>query len=242
MIRNSWISPLDSHRALTGTWLAFSLRRNSGMVWSRALANRISAHSRVQDSNAPARETISPTLMSTAPQWPTTLSSTPAIDGFFRPDSWAWARMPWDSTLTSTSSRSTPMKPTTVALPTSLRFSARAEKMLAPSMPMNTQTVTSIMLRTWFITVPRSLLPAPQKSAVNTSSLKATAQITMNSASGTILAMVVRVLMNAASLIPRSTRKCRNQSSTEAQMIAGRVLPSPNTGKKKPRVLNSSTM
>lgn len=118
------------------------------MVWSRALAKRISAHSSVHDSRAPASDTIRPMEISWAPQGPTTCSSTPAMDGFFSPDSSAWARMPWLSTLTSTSSRSTPTKPITVALPTSLRFSARAEKMLAPSMPMNTQTVTSIMLRT----------------------------------------------------------------------------------------------
>ncbi|MNP10680.1 hypothetical protein D3C76_1028370 [compost metagenome] len=134
------------------------------------------------------------------------------------------------------------MKPTTVARPTSLRFSARAEKMLAPSMPINTQTVTSIILRTWSMTVPSSLLPAPQKSAVNTSALKAIAAMTMNNASGTILAIVVSVLINAASRIPRSTRKCSAHNSTEAQVIAGRVLPSPNIGKKKPKVLNSNTM
>ncbi|MDT4871486.1 hypothetical protein FQZ97_1066170 [compost metagenome] len=173
-----------------------------------------------------------PTLISTAPQWPTTCSSTAAMDGFCSLASSGWVMMPSDSTFTSTSNSSTMTKPRTVALPTSLRFSARAEKMLAPSMPMNTHTVTSIILRTWSITVPRSLLPAPQKSAVNTSILKATAAITMNRASGTILAMVVRVLMKAASLIPRSTRKCRHQSNAEAQMIAGRVLPSPNSGKK----------
>ena len=136
------------------------------MVWSLALAKRISAQSRVQDSRAPARETIRPMLISMAPQGPTTCSSTAAIEGFFRPASWAWARMPWDSRLTSTNSSNTPIKPTTVALPTSERFAARAEKMLAPSMPINTQTVTSIMLRAWSITLPSSGLLAPQKSAV----------------------------------------------------------------------------
>lgn len=124
------------------------------------------------------------------------------------------------------------MKPITVALPTSERFSAREEKMLAPSMPMNTQTVTSIMLRTWFITLPRSGLLLPQMSAVKMSSLKANRQIRMNRNSGTILATVVTVLMNAASLIPRSTRKCRAQSRTEAQTIAATVSPLPKIGKK----------
>ena len=55
--------------------------------------------------------------------------------------------MPSDSTLTSTSTSSTVTKPMTVALPTSLRTAARAEKMLAPSMPMNTHKVTSIAPR-----------------------------------------------------------------------------------------------
>ncbi|MOA42448.1 hypothetical protein D3C78_1644960 [compost metagenome] len=64
------------------------------------------------------------------------------------------------------------------------------------------------------------------------SSLKANNAINMNSSSGTILATVVTRLMNAASLIPRSTRKCTAQSSTEAPITAAGVLPSPNSGKK----------
>ncbi|MNQ97126.1 hypothetical protein D3C85_1127580 [compost metagenome] len=140
--------------------------------------------------------------------------------------------IPSDSTFTSTRNSSTVMKPITVALPTSLRFSARAEKMLAPSMPMNTHTVTSIILRTWSITLPRSGFFRPQMSAVKMSSLKANNAINMNSSSGTILATVVTRLMNAASFIPRSTRKCTAQSSTEAPITAAGVFPSPNSGKK----------
>ncbi|MCY1176095.1 hypothetical protein D9M73_163560 [compost metagenome] len=140
--------------------------------------------------------------------------------------------MPSDSTLTSTRNSSTVMKPMTVALPTSVRFSARAEKMLAPSMPMNTHTVTSIMLRTWFITLPRSGFMVPQMSWLKMSSLKANRQIRMNRNSGTIFAMVVTTLMNAASLMPRRTRKCTAQSRMEAPMIAASVLPSPKIGKK----------
>lgn len=109
-------------------------------------------------------------------------------------------------------------------------------------MPMNTQTVTSIMPRTWSITLPSSRLPEPQKSAVKTSTLKARAVITMNNTSGTTLAMVVIRLRNAASLMPLSTRKWMPQSSSEAQTIAARLLPSPKTGKNSPRVLNSRTM
>ncbi|MNP74789.1 hypothetical protein D3C76_1717240 [compost metagenome] len=63
----------------------------------------------------------------------------------------------------------------------------------------------------------------------------------MNMISGTIFATVVSRLIKAASLIPRITTKCTVHSSTEAQAMAIGVLPSPNTGKKKPRVLNSST-
>ncbi len=77
------------------------------MVWSRAAAKRISAHRRVQDNRAPASETTRPTLISTAPQRPTTCSSTPAMEGFFRPASSAWLMMPIDRMFTSTSSAST---------------------------------------------------------------------------------------------------------------------------------------
>ncbi|MNR45787.1 hypothetical protein D3C85_1646770 [compost metagenome] len=97
------------------------------------------------------------------------------------------------------------------------------------------------MLRTWFITLPRSGFIEPQISAVKMSSLNANSAIRTNSASGTTLATVVTRLMNAASLMPRNTRKCTAHSSTEAPMIAATVLPSPKIGKKYPRVLNSRT-
>ncbi|MNR36561.1 hypothetical protein D3C85_1544910 [compost metagenome] len=67
MIRNSCTMALVSHRALTGTWLAFSLRRKAGMVWSLAAANMISAHSNTHDNSAPSSEMTRPTLISTAP-------------------------------------------------------------------------------------------------------------------------------------------------------------------------------
>ena len=106
---------------------------------------------------------------------------------------------------------------------------------------MNTHTVTSIMLRTWFITLPRSGFFRPQMSAVKMSSLKANKVINMNSISGTTLATVVTRLMNAASLIPCNTRKCTAHSSTDAPMTAATVLPSPKIGKKYPSVLNNRT-
>lgn len=168
-------------------------------------------------------------------------SSTPASDGFCNCANSGWLMTPRDNTFTSTSNARTPRKPITVARPTSARFCARAEYTLAPSIPMNTNTVTSIMCRTWSITLPRSGLIAPQISRVNTSALKATAARTMNINSGTTLATVVTRLMNAASLMPRNTRKCTAHNSNDAQPMATGVLPWPNAGKKYPKVLNSST-
>ncbi|MNH09044.1 hypothetical protein D3C81_1168590 [compost metagenome] len=98
-------------------------------------------------------------------------------------------------------------------------------------MPMNTNTVTSIMLRTWSSTLPNCGLLKPQMSRVKMSARKANAAMTMKISSGTTLATVVTWLMNAASLMPRSTRKCTAHSSSEAQPMATGVLPSPNTGK-----------
>ncbi|MNN91463.1 hypothetical protein D3C81_2095840 [compost metagenome] len=68
-------------------------------------------------------------------------------------------------------------------------------------------------------------------SRVKMSARKAKAAMTMKISSGTTLATVVTWLMNAASLMPRSTRKCTDHNSNEAQPIAMGVLPSPNTGK-----------
>ncbi|MCY1438451.1 hypothetical protein D9M71_546530 [compost metagenome] len=116
-----------SHKALAGTWLAFSRARKRGMVWSRAVAKRISAHSKAHDSKAPNSDTARPMLISKAPQGPTICSSTEASDGFCKAASSGWVITPSDSTLTSTSRASTPIKPITVALPTSERFAARPE-------------------------------------------------------------------------------------------------------------------
>ncbi|MNE95016.1 hypothetical protein D3C80_1930510 [compost metagenome] len=88
------------------------------------------------------------------------------------------------------------------------------------------------MLRTWFITLPSSGVPRAQMSAVKMSSLKANRQISANSTSGTTLATVVTRLMNAASLMPRSTRKCTAHNRIDAPMMAAGVLPSPKIGKK----------
>ncbi len=92
---------------------------------------------------------------------------------------------------------------------------------------MNTQTVTSIMFRTWSRVLPSPAF-SPQKSAVNRSALNPTAAIAMNVTMGTILAMVTRTLAKAALRTPLKVRACTAHSSTEAPTIAGTVVPPSN--------------
>jgi hypothetical protein len=101
---------------------------------------------------------------------------------------------------------------------------------------MNTNTVTSIVLRTWLKTSPALYSPPPQKLAVNNAESKARATKTTNTMIGTILAIVTMVLMNAASLMPRRIMKCTVQRIIDEQNTAIMVLPSPKTGKNKPSV------
>ena len=114
----------------------------------------------------------------------------------------------------------------------SFRFSARAETTLAPSMPMNTQSVTSMVLFTWVITEPRPVVFNPLKSSVKTLSLKATATMAMNRTMGATLATVVIRLTIAAWRTPDSTSQWISHSITEAAVTACQVFPSPKTGKK----------
>ena len=123
-------------------------------------------------------------------------------------------------------------KPSTVAVAMSLRRSARAEKTLAPSMPMKTHSVTSMVLLTWPMIEPRLALPSPLKSAEKTSILKATATMPMNSTIGAILATVTMVLTIAAWRTPAMIRKWMIHSRIDAPSTACHVLPSPKAGKK----------
>ena len=91
-------------------------------------------------------------------------------------------------------------------------------------MPMNTQTVTSIMFLTWSIVVPRPAL-SPQKSAVKMLELKPTAAIAMKVRIGTTLATVTTTLTAAAFLTPLMVRKWTSHSRTEAPTIATVVVP-----------------
>ena len=65
-----------------------------------------------------------PTLMNTVPQRPTRASMTPASDGGCSAARSGRSRAPYESMVTSTSSPRTPRKPSTVAIPTSLRLRA----------------------------------------------------------------------------------------------------------------------
>ena len=121
-------------------------------------------------------------------------------------------------------------KPITVARPTSSRRRARAEYTLAPSMPMKTHTVTSIVLRTWSSSEPSA--GAPQNSNVKVFTWKAIATSIMKSSNGTTLASVATALSITAPWIPRSTSACTTHNTTDAPATAATVLPSPKTGKK----------
>ena len=95
---------------------------------------------------------------------------------------------------------------------------------------MKTHTVTSIVLLTWSSTEPS---PAPpQKSSRKVCTWNAIATRAMNSSSGTTLASVTTAFSTAAPWMPRSTAACTSHSTTDAPMMAGAVLPSPNIGKK----------
>ena len=138
--------------------------------------------------------------------------------------------MPIDNSDTAINSTRQIRKPSTVARPTSSRRCARAEYTLAPSMPMKTHTVTSIVLLTWSSTEPS--WASPQKSSLKVSIWKAIATSAMNSSSGSSLASVTTALSTVAPRMPRSTSAWMTHNTTDAPNTAAGVLPSPKAGKK----------
>ncbi|CNV01046.1 Uncharacterised protein [Salmonella enterica subsp. enterica serovar Bovismorbificans] len=113
-----------------------------------------------------------------------------------------------------------------VARPTSRLFFARAETTTAPSTPINTHSVISMV----FLTCSHTGIPSstPVKSSVKVSSLNIMIASTINAPSGNSFARVATRLMLAAVCTPRRMRKWTIQSRTEAPTIACQVLPSPN--------------
>ena len=105
----------------------------------------------------------------------------------------------------------TEIRPITVAVPTSFLLLARLEKTTAPSIPVNTQTVTSIVLFTWpnvspQLNMPVSPLVMPYKPALKVSKLNAPIIHTMTSKIGMSLATVTILLINAAVSTPFKMR------------------------------------
>lgn len=107
----------------------------------------------------------------------------------------------------------------TVAFPTSERFRARPDKTTAPSTPMNTQSVTSIVETTWSFTLPHEKPPWPQKSNVKLSRLKKNKVMVMKAKIGTSFAIVVMMLIIDASWIPRKMSEWTSQSIIDAPMM-----------------------
>src|SRR5262249_54295082 len=81
LMTKSWTTMLVSHSAAAGTLFAFSVENTLGMSPALPALKSTSAQISDQARYAPSTETSSPMLMNTAPQCPTTVSSTPAIDG-----------------------------------------------------------------------------------------------------------------------------------------------------------------
>ncbi len=103
---------------------------------------------------------------------------------------------------------------------------------------MNTHRVTIMVERTWWTMLPRLSVPgaaAPQKLKVNLLKLNAMTAISTKATKGTSLATVVIMLTKAAWRTPFSTTKCRPHSAADAPITDSRLLPLPNTGKKKAR-------
>ena len=103
-------------------------------------------------------------------------------------------------------------------------------------MPMNTKTVTSMVLRTCSKRLASGMPWPPQKFTVKRFAWNANANRIMNTRIGTTFATVTIVLMKAACCTPRRIVKWKIHIPNEATAMAAGVLPSPNNGKKAPRV------
>ena len=161
---------------------------------------------------------------------PTANSRTYAIDGFSRPESLTLSITPRDINVISIYTISVPIRPSTVALPTSLCFLALPETTTAPSIPINVHKVTNIVLFTCVTIPPKSLVP--QNSNVNLSKLNKNIRITINKNIGTNLAIVVIRFISAAPLTPFNINNVNAQTNIDAPITDATLLPTPNTGKK----------
>ena len=91
----------------------------------------------------------------------------------------------------------------------------------------------------WESTDPSGRIPSdairssPHMSTVNTEKRNDTIIITINSSSGTSLKIVPTVLMNAACLVPRRTRKFISQITIDPPIMDGILFPPLNVPGKK---------
>ena len=129
-------------------------------------------------------------------------------------------------------------KPSSVARLT-VFSSERSDITTAPSMPMKTHSVTSIVLFTWASTLPSGLWPArleltlPQKSPPHMPAFIEMATTRMKTATGMNLPIVPMMLSTAAPLTPRSTSQFMSQNTIEASRTACQVFPPLKYGGKK---------
>ena len=242
LLEKNTISIASCMRALViqsdvdGEPLAFDFAKNFGNVPSFAHANGISAVMIVHASQLAKTDMSRPIFISHAPHGPTTFSSTPAVDGFATDAISCWLITPNGRTESIMKTISPPRNPMMVALPTSPCDFARPERTTAPSMPINAQSVTSIVL---FICAPSppSVCPSiailPQKSNVNLSQWKANMRIIENSKSGTSLPTVPIIFIMEACFTPASTTKLNVQISTDPPSIDQTLFPPVNTPGKK---------
>jgi hypothetical protein len=183
---------------------------------------------------------ITPILMNVDPQSPTTDSSTLPIDGCLAVARSACGSTPYETSVTDAKTASTLRNPRIVARPTSARRRAKREYTLAPSIPRNTNVVTSIVSLTWSNTARTDRPSLPQKLSANVPASNATATMTMKVRIGTSFAMVTIRLTTVACRTPRAIRKWNSQTPAEDRATARIVLPCPR--KKVPRVVIVKTM
>src|ERR1700729_2842413 len=123
------------------------------------------------------------------------------------------------------------MSPRKVATPTCEVLLARSDTTTAPSMPIKTHRVTSIVLLTWPSMLPKCSC-APQKSYENMPALIATAM----AHSATVMVPTFSTLditfRTAARLTPDNTTKFIVQISNDAPIKDGQLLPLLKMGKK----------
>ena len=184
---------------------------------------------------------ITPMLTNVDPQSPTTDSSTLPIEGCLAGRRSACGSTPYDTSVTEANSASTLRNPRTVARPTSSRRRARREYTLAPSMPRNTNVVTSIVSFTWSNSAPTVALTAPEVvregAGVERQEHDDDEDQDRHQLRDRDDPVDHRGLAHAA-----RDQEVERQTPAEASTTASIVLPCPRPGKNSPSVVIVNTM